>query len=189
MSKTTIPHLDQSDGPPIPGKWYMVPHVRQYEVECPERAWDVPVRGHAHTDIEIGIKTKHLHFDHRFMTNAQRRVLFHHTKMVDSYIVPVEKVRAGENGTRISDGKIFLKRARCRPHTAWEGVEYRGGKWDKFARSYEGKELIDGKCPHKGYDMSKVPCDEEGRKRCPLHGLVFCGTTGRNISRDEILRP
>lgn len=39
-------------------------------------------------------------------------------------------------------------------------------------------------CPHRGYDLSSVPPDDDGIVECPLHGLRWCVRTGRQHEGD-----
>lgn len=39
-----------------------------------------------------------------------------------------------------------------------------------------------GKCPHRGYDLSQVNPDRDGKITCPLHGLQFDALTKKLLN-------
>lgn len=182
-----LKRLDELDGPPAIGKWYLVPHVKQAMVGCPEVSWEVPVLGHAHADPELGVSVKHLHFDTRFLSRALIKDL-RIKHQVDTRVVPVED---GPSVYRISDGKVFLKRARCaRLHTRWPELHTKSNMMTSWAKRYRGKALLKGHiCPHRGFDVSNVVPDKDGNIVYPLHGLKFCGKTGKNVHIPVVPKP
>jgi len=49
---------------------------------------------------------------------------------------------------------------------------------------FKHKCIHKGKCPHRGYDLSKVE-SKEGRIVCPMHGLEFNAEDGKLVERIE----
>jgi hypothetical protein len=47
------------------------------------------------------------------------------------------------------------------------------------------KNLKYDKCPHKGYDLTNVPIDRNGFKKCPMHGL--CTKRGKLSDQHKLL--
>lgn len=118
-----------------------------------------PVFNLPHADAENGQDEVHYHLDYRFVNFSHR------------------KYNMGNNVIRLTEQDIY-------PH-------YKKQSLERFVlpviredfgfvtptklinkAPLNHKCLVNGKCPHKGFDMSQVPF-VNGVQTCPLHGLQF----------------
>lgn len=167
---------DQLTTPPVIGQRYLVPTVA-YPWFGKVDAW--PVMGPKHTDAEhIGFEPEHYHVDIRFLSEAQ-------SKRIEkaSYGRHIADV-AASNPLATRGGPEHpaptLKRLTCRSdahhYPSW-GVR-RQHWYPRLVGAYAGRRC--GKnaegllvCPHKGFVLSSLQRDSQGRVVCPLHGLVI----------------
>lgn len=153
------------------GETYRIPHIiapwqplNRVAAEC--RAW--PIWLPAHRDPELGVRRRHYHADWRFLDtgdalNATGRV-----------IVPPLGAR------------VEYREARCLRQYAGPEIERRLAEIAaNLAPAMPPGARIDlarPVCPHRGADLAGVPPDATGTIRCPVHGLRFCGRSGRMIA-------
>lgn len=122
-------------------------------------AFKLPVYNHLHNDIENGQTRRHYHVDTRFIekrisiTETQARV--YEDEVVCSHVGMLKLERINEYGGT----SVHLIRKSIIKHHC----------------------IIKGRCPHRGYDLSKV--EPIGRIIvCPLHKLQFDADTGKLIT-------
>jgi hypothetical protein len=179
MTKTSnLSQVDKLKEPPIVDQWYLVESVQDIE----SLAY-FPIRGILHNDIEIlGCDRLHWHYDWRFMSHRLMRLIG---------MNPYDERDWEDAPTRIfvkeDANNILYRRFKCkRTELSFPASTYDQdilGKWtnkrvalkisEKLYGVYKGQYLNHNKCPHRGYDMSSVPANEDGKKKCPLHGLKF----------------
>jgi hypothetical protein len=133
-----------------------------------------PVINNYHSDKENGQSHKHFHLDWRFI-----------------------KLESLHNGFPIAKNKhsIHVFGTDYRPTlTPTDNLEYillpvvnekflgvTPLQFIEKCTHLKNKCITDGKCPHKGYDLSQV-IPVNGVIKCPLHGLEFNATNGKVIN-------
>jgi len=148
-----------------------------YDVPCWVENGDIiPIIPHLHSDKESGQLKKHYHVDDRFITN-------HYNKYFDNKAIYIltnnkdVKMQAVKNELRIypKNGKIERHILRCvLPFVS-------GITPVEVLKNHKLKKCMhNGKCPHKGYDLSNIEA-VNGVVTCPLHGLKI------NIISKEIV--
>lgn len=166
------------------GKFYQVPCVRGQWHHL-NRDW--PVMGSLHEDGEvIGFKQMHYHIDWRFVARPWIDEFSAALKglaepISHNYIVPLITWR------RMNPAGLpepTMRRRKChRAHSLpWESAHIQGRKdwWGpKLEAAYAGCKLGPGRiCPHRGYDLSHEPVNDQGVVTCPCHGLRWNVFTG-----------
>lgn len=129
----------------------LVKSEKEVEIVC-----HVPIIDHLHSDRENGQPYRHYHIDDRFYL----------PELIDCDIL------ISYDETRISECEF-------------ESIEYIKMKCGKLHPSFvtdpehirnsrlKHKCVRNGKCPHRGYDLTKEHPDADGVVTCPLHGLKF----------------
>lgn len=121
-----------------------------------------PVYNLPHDDKPNGQHEEHYHADHRWEALDKSNV---------AIVYQVYRL------TKNVDTRIEYVRLRCKTTSEW-GVT----PVDLISRStLNHKCLVNGKCPHKGFDLSNtLPIN--GVITCPLHGLEFDQFTGALVN-------
>lgn len=110
--------------------------------------WVIPIYDNLHDDRENDQNYQHYHADTRFIHGK------HLAKTGFPLRIP--------GGTVIKIYKRRLQRRNEMYHTHPSLIEKSPLNWDN---------VKEGKCPHKGYDLSDEVPDCNGVVTCPLHGL------------------
>jgi len=129
----------------------------------------IPLYDHPHSDIENGQKEIHYHINSRFCDDNTR-----------TDIVRIK--------LPLSKGKLEYRMLPC----VGNGNEYRKTHFNFIKKSQlKHKCIKNGKCPHRGYDLSKetptlnTAGGEESKEwviTCPLHSLKFNAGTGELLN-------
>lgn len=161
------------------GKFYMVPCLQAslWPPGFARRGDWIPVLLPEHDDKEvIGFPTPHYHLDFRFLSEWQRKRANHgsilHQRLSGSLELYV--------------GGVAYRRKKCRREMPdwYEWAAAR--KWMPALQDrYKDAQMVNGKCPHKGIDLSGCPA-RYGRVVCPGHGLVWDAATGKNVDYRSI---
>lgn len=180
-----IARIDEIQGPPTQGRFYLVPCV-WVALYRPQMEW-WPVDGPCHEDNEIiGFAKHHFHVDVRFLTKDQLCSIG--DGLEGSAEERAHAVAVGARGGLPSDAATLIKvewrRRRCRKaltRPAWQ--HQRPGSWpDKVKKHFAGQRCRHNAagrliCPHRGADLSNRSA-ENGVIECPLHGLLIDAATG-----------
>ena len=165
--------------PPVPGRHYMVPVIRDYPYCGRVDTW--PVIGPLHEDADFfRFPYPHYHVDGRFLTKAQVSSI---TRQRSKYRPTVESILGASplhhRGQPLPKGRPQLARRLCAAPAyghAHQGqlavIELNA----HFSAPAAAIELADGRrlCPHRKVDLSQFPADADGLVTCPLHGLRVC---------------
>lgn len=186
---TKGPLLSELREPPVVGRFYMVPVVRNFSYCGKTDIW--PVLGPLHQDAEFfAFKDVHYHVDIRFLTRRQEQALvafgnsfggrgaFYRNK---STAFMAASFPLANMYQALPKGRPRLARRRCRS-TEWsyplgfrpeiQRVREAYGDPAGPIRKPDGRLL----CPHRKVDLSTFAPDADGIVTCPLHGLrVRCG--------------
>jgi Rieske [2Fe-2S] domain len=164
--------IDQSDTPPIPGKFYLVPCIRvERRIEGFYVGDWVPIVGGVHSDPEIGADFLHAHYDRRFV----QRVLS------SPLIVVAVRAEYGYPHFPSHDTLIEYRRKKC-----WREQDKSFRNYaDQVVRSLETlmpptAKMVDFICPHRGVSLASVP-QKKGCVTCPAHGLAWQVKTGKLV--------
>ena len=141
-----------------------------------------------HNDVEhLNFPAWHFHIDGRYLTDAQNKMalgrvfgmvrndtqVFHpmyHTPLTQ-FLIPQPCGRYTERtagGVTAYCRTILLPQFRPMPPPP-NYSQYRSFR-DLF-NAYPNPVAVDGRCPHKGADLTGLPCNDDGTVTCPLHGL------------------
>lgn len=148
--------------PPVVGELYLVPCVRT----CAANFWTrryVPILGEFHWDKEIiKFPEEHVHIDFRFLNNHEfdrinNNALF--GRVINKLLVEVDR----------------WEERRCnRKMPKFPGCNDIDIPWMKdLENAYKDKQVICGRCPHKGINLNLIDSDRDGNKVCPAHGLKW----------------
>lgn len=138
-----------------------------------EELYVTPVINHPHTDKESGQFETHYHTDTRFVFKKRNRIgirlrggrIF---KDCDGYRQTLDKYRT-------------LERIALTVRRSIEEAPTHESIISKAKSKLKNKCIKNGKCPHRGYDLSQVEPTPEGVLICPLHSLKFNAVTKRLI--------
>jgi hypothetical protein len=178
MAKTQS--IEDLDRPAVVGTRYLVPTVL-YPWFGKLEAW--PVMGPKHTDAEhVGFHPEHYHVDVRFLSDAQVRRIerLSHRTSIETIVASAPLAARGDDGATKPHPEPVVKRLTCRRSD--HGYPLYGARSQqglrRLAEAYGGRRCgrnADGAlvCPHKGFVLSSLQPDEQGRVVCPLHGLVI----------------
>lgn len=191
-----IPNIEDLKGPPVVGKFYMVPCVvverETIELGVPVGAY--PVQGPMHTDVEhIGFEPSHWHYDARFLSAKQWLWKAGRPRR--------QVIRLGETTERLAAIAVFgaplcdrnrslsrpvpMKRQCMRdmPPVPFLALREKPSFWLKeLEAAYADKRVTCGKCPHRGLPLESLP-REPGTDNvvCPGHGLRWDLKTGQLV--------
>lgn len=159
--------VEEIKRPLIKGELFWVPCIVQVIQNIPlemEKICITPIINHAHNDIENGQKEIHYHADFRFIKHKSGRIINR-----DSRYVFGHEIRP-ELGVHGNMEYILLPVINEQFYGITPSEMIKNSK-------LRHKCIHNGKCPHRGYDLSQVqPID--GKIICPLHGLAFDENTG-----------
>lgn len=157
------------------GQFYRVPCLKASDTPpnfAKAGSW-IPVLLPEHDDKEIiGFLIRHYHLDFRFLSDwAYRRAnvgsILHEFGRVDTH--------------NFYERPVLYQRMKCKRKMPNDYPEY--APWlPKLESKYADACLIDGKCPHKGIDLSGCP-SVNGVVVCPAHGLLWEVETGKMVPR------
>ena len=142
-----------------------------------------------HNDAEyLNFKEWHFHVDARYLTNSQnRKALSRNPAIHPMYVYPlttfvrpvthelisgnrdVDTVKSFLRGCRRTQS---LQQLRPMPQTPDHGKHT---KFQRLFAAYQNPVAVGGRCPHKGADLTGLPCNADGTVTCPLHGLRVRG--------------
>lgn len=149
----------------IPDETYLVPHVKVIHTDPFNKSADkyYPVYPHLHNDAENGQEIPHYHIDHRIATtNAVQAI----------------RIEVGTKGYTVS--KIEYLPAKFLGHKHGEVTSV-----NLLSNSIMNvKNLNRNRCPHRGYDLSKIVPDENDVITCPLHSLKICKHTNKILNHN-----
>lgn len=145
----------------IPGKEYIVPCMMFSE-------HIIPIIPHIHSDVENGQEEEHYHLDDRF----------DYIKGGSHYpiVCPVRIAPSDYPDHTVEYVPMVAVKKTIETHTPVEMIKESKLNMDN---------LKNDRCPHRGYDLSNVEPDENGVRRCPMHGL--CTKGGKLIPEHELL--
>lgn len=169
------PLLSDLREPPVVGKFYMVPVIRNYWY-CGKMG-DWPVIGPMHVDADFfNFTTAHYHVDARFISPSMEDRLINGTFYASSLQGVVGGVPLSDRSNPVPKGRPMLARRKC--YRSTYGNSYQERPEIKALNAHYGApaqpiDLADGRrlCPHRKVDLSQFPADENGIVVCPLHGL------------------
>lgn len=183
MART--PLLSDLREPPVVGRFYMVPVVRDYPYGI--RVGDWPVLGPLHEDAEhFKFAVPHYHLDLRFLSKSDfkfiARQLPDRLSTRDAAADAVLQASGGPLNNiykALPKGRPTLLPRRCHrvglpPTTilhhhvlAGDSMRASYGEVAEPVRRRDGRAL----CPHRKLDLSPFTPDADGIVTCPLHGL------------------
>lgn len=171
------------------GQFYNVPCVRgAWGTDSRVRDW--PVMGALHEDGDIiGFKWKHYHIDWRFVARPHDSLSLregadgHTTTAQHRYARPL---MVWDRMNYLGLPAPVLRRRKCvRAHTL--PFDARPIKWlPKLEAAHADCKMVGRICPHRGYDLSHEPVDENGVVTCPCHGLRWNVFTGALAPRQPV---
>lgn len=183
-----IERLSDLREPPVVGRFYLVPVVRDYPYFGRVDIW--PVLGPKHEDAEfINYPHHHYHLDARFLTAEQEAWMVRRGRFIAgledddaALIAVVGRSPLNYDGVPLPKGRPKLAPRKCRRLTY--GYAYSDRPQIEALRKHYGNpvdaiRLDDGRalCPHRKADLTQFPPDEAGVVVCPLHGLRVCITS------------
>lgn len=147
------------------GEKYAVPCIVRHEDDL---MFITPVINHPHNDKENGQKEVHYHADYRFIKHKSDNnfptIINNHSKHVFAETVRPQYKLHGNI-------EYYVLPVINEGFAGVTNVEF-------IAKSkLKHKCIHEGKCPHRGYDLSQVS-SINGKITCPLHGLQFDAETG-----------
>jgi hypothetical protein len=172
------------------GRFYMVPCVEGTWCGV-QKFW--PVIGPFHNDAEIiEFDEWHWHIDVRFISGSP----YFHKNVQDvvrefplMLTIARPNYSQGDYFTPAKHPMPVLKRRKCRRQYASHETSMDRARWlQKLEASCGSAGLRNGRCPHRGTDLSTMIPDEFGCIECPLHGLIFDAASGSNVPRAEWMR-
>ncbi|MBN8826465.1 MULTISPECIES: Rieske 2Fe-2S domain-containing protein [unclassified Spirosoma] len=130
----------------------------------------IPLMGEQHNDIEIiNVTSEHYHIDWRFVRNRNFAIA---TDTDYSEVIGLEHgiIIMPEHILRIETRRMKCKRD-------FRDYPSQIAPWfTKLQEKYAHTTAKNGRCPHKGFDMTTIKPDAEGCITCPLHGLKWNAT-------------
>lgn len=174
--------------PPVPGRYYLVPIIRDYPWHGKRGDW--PVLGPLHEDAEFfGFSEVHYHVDVRFLTArlrnwaARQLVGRYQSNDIERDLALVASAYPlSSRGEAVPKGRPATRRLKCivashltpllkiAPASIEAALANRYGSPAAPIRKADGRIL----CPHRKVDLSQFPPDNDGTVTCPLHGLKVC---------------
>lgn len=153
-----VKKITELDEPPAIGESYLVPCVESVAATWTDnRNQIVPIFGDFHWDLEIiQFPEEHVHIDFRFVSRSEFRRLNHRGSVFAKVV-----------------SKKFVVSESWEIRTCYRKMpKFPTVNWTReLEKEYKSRELICGKCPHKGMNLSSVGKDRSGMKICPGHGL------------------
>ncbi len=168
---TAFPRIDTLTTPPVVGETYLVPCI----IPIGRVEW-WPTLGGVHADPELGVPSDHQHYDVRFLSERQIRVLARDCHVPDRDAL----FAAGRCAVKAG----YITDRLYRPKRCLRELHEQGYFGAALEARYAGETLLDGICPHRGANLRSVPV-VDGCKTCPLHGLRWDAETGVLIPRRE----
>ena len=114
----------------------------------------LPVLWPPHTDVHDGQQERHFHVDTRFCDIAHPARPRGAVKWV-----PMKVKRTDCNTGSATDVSLITNAIRSKPCKA----------------------MINGKCPHKGFNLAQVRPNGDGFIVCPMHGMRFHPQSGKGV--------
>lgn len=172
-----VESIEEIKDHPIVGNYYIVPcleyivnnkeeieedflwrDLKNNKYKQNKRKLCIPIINFPHSDSENGQDYIHYHADTRFIDNKlffdlSNEDILRPKKIENSKVIYRTKLCVHEKIYSITNS-IFIKNTKLKH-----------------------KCIYNGKCPHKGYDLSNV-IPESNIITCPLHGLKFSKETG-----------
>jgi len=173
--------------PPVVGRFYLVPVIRDYPWNGRRGTW--PVLGPLHEDAEFfKFGAAHYHVDARFISNRAAKWAAGHipgryaSKDVERDLaLAATAIPLCSRGSDLPKGRPELAVRRCYRsdvRTPFRGiaVDQMAAMAKRYGDPAPAIRLADGRllCPHRKVDLSQFPADADGVVVCPLHGLRVC---------------
>lgn len=164
-----IQKVSDLKGPPVIGKFYLVECVKMNDGG--KGLW-LPIIGGVHTDIDIlprltGRDGLHWHRDPRFSPKREltpSRLGFHSPEVFELAKIIFKFPEGSITGreTRLEKRKCLRSMPEHPKHSNVSGV---------VEKTHVGRNVLCGKCPHKGFPLESLPKDASGHVICSGHGL------------------
>lgn len=161
--------IEDVEGLPVVGKFYLVPCVR-----INASVW--PILGEFHNDKEIGIEYDHWHYDHRFTSSYQ----FDR----DPYPYAMIRIKMRKEHDLV---ETLARKCRRQMPDFPSRLRINGGKTHvaiTLERNFKDVKMKCLTCPHRGFSLKGVP-NKNGIIVCPGHGLAWEVESGRMIERND----
>jgi nitrite reductase/ring-hydroxylating ferredoxin subunit len=142
----------------IIGQKYIVPVITLKSLDKDGNPYQYVVIDNLHGDKENGQPHRHYHIDTRFEQSGYELRIDEHRITSKDYEERVCIALFAGFGTGV-DFLVNSKIRRCI--------------------------TPNGRCPHKGYDLSTIEPDKNGEIHCPLHDLKFNAKTGQMIEAHQ----
>lgn len=172
----TTPLLSTLREPPVVGRYYMVPVIRNYPYFGKVGTW--PVLGPLHSDKEhFNFPWPHYHIDIRFLTAREAAFIDRMGSIYGrSLIGEVQAKPLYSHGEPPHKGRPALARRKCTREAALYVYGAQAPVKALRADYPDPAPAIarpDGRllCPHRKVDLSSFAPDANGVVVCPLHGL------------------
>lgn len=143
----------------------------------------IPVLLPLHSDPEISLEaaSPHWHLDYRFLQGHPYVLIGDRQDNYDSRqrLNTVAWLRDREGEQLYESAQPRLRVMRCR-RAALRPALFPPAACARVEASLSVKRIVDGKCPHRGVDLSG--CEAmDGKIICPAHGLVFAQESGQLV--------
>ena len=144
-----------------------------------------------HHDIEhLNFTAWHFHVDGRYLTDAQNKRVIGlevapenchpmYMRPLTVFLRPKTRGHSTEHtapgfgsATAYCQTRLLPQRRQMPPTPDY--CRYSGAFQDLFD-AYPNPVAVGGRCPHKGADLTGLPCNADGTVTCPLHGLRVRG--------------
>lgn len=207
--------IDELREPPIVGETYLVPCVLRdkwvtIHRKAPDLEWRVslagdltydcreevhekhykelevyPILNLLHHDRENGQDYFHYHVDYRFIELEKEFPNYPRPKKLHPYHTWAPNVRYDlktvSNVDHKKDFRIEYHPLKCLR------LQQRIIAGQVNQKALMHKCIVNGKCPHKGYDLSQEIPSAVGVITCPLHGLTFNAETKKLIGQQFVM--
>jgi len=165
MSVHILSKVEEVKSQLIQGQNYLVPCLVKTEDKM---LYITPIINHPHTDTENGQDYIHYHVDYRFVKHQSNGVFpFVINNHSQHHFVKDIRVQEKIHG----ELEYFVLPLINEDFAGITPVSF------ILNSKLKHKCIHQGKCPHKGYDLSQVKA-VDGTITCPLHGLRFDSITG-----------
>lgn len=174
----TVQRIDELDGAPVLGRYYLVPCVEYVGLW-----W--PTIGGWHEDAEIlKFKNHHFHYDFRFINRRHLNLLRSNPNKPHRRLP--EYMGLVHSGP-VQTPPLEHMRMRCNRLTPdFPTYTYRAGGWGEKLENAHAEHVLKpdcAVCPHRGFKLGNLPQSADGVVVCPGHGLAWHLPTGRLVKR------
>lgn len=179
MMTTQYPRVHRVNRPLEVGETLLVPVVYSirkeifpsgHRVDVPEGG---PVLWPPHRDRADGQPDPHYHLDRRFLPHPGGYVIAGGIYCPSPASMSLRHAVLGQQ-LRWVPMYVFRSQVPEEERTPVAMIE-------NAIKEVKCNALVNGKCPHRGFNMAQVLPDAHGVKTCPMHGMRFCARTGRGL--------